>query len=63
MLTGEPMPVEEDERRQGDRRHGEWNRQLSHGAERVGSETVLAQIVEMVARGATQPRADPGAGR
>ena len=32
-------------------------------AERVGRDTMLAQIVAMVARGAAQPRADSAAGR
>ena len=32
-------------------------------AERVGSDTLLAQIVRMVERGAAQPRADSAAGR
>jgi P-type Cu+ transporter len=31
-------------------------------AERVGSETMLAQIVKLVGAGAAQSRADPGAG-
>ena len=32
-------------------------------ADKVGRETMLAQIVQMVARGAAQPRAHPAAGR
>ena len=32
-------------------------------AERVGADTLLAQIVRMVERGAAQPRADSAAGR
>jgi len=50
MITGEPMPVE---KRAGDRLTGGTVNQTGSflmEAERVGSETVLAQIVEMVAQ-------------
>lgn len=49
MISGEPLPVEKGE---GDRLTGgtlNRNGSLVMKAERVGSETVLAQIVEMVA--------------
>jgi len=50
MLTGEPLPVE---KRAGDKLIGATinaNGSLIMRAERVGSETVLAQIVQMVAQ-------------
>ena len=49
MVTGESMPVEKDARREADRRHGERHRRAGDAAEKVGSETVLARIVAMVA--------------
>ena len=50
MLTGEPMPVE---KRAGDKVTGgtvNGTGSFVMEAERVGSDTVLAQIVEMVAQ-------------
>jgi Cu+-exporting ATPase len=67
MITGEPMPVEKAE---GDRVTGGTVNQtgsVSIQADRVGSETVLSQIVEMVAqaqrsRAPIQRLADKAAG-
>jgi len=61
MLTGEPMPVEKTN---GDQVSGgtvNGTGSFLMEAEHVGSDTVLAQIIEMVAQ-AQQPRADPGFG-
>ena len=64
MITGEPMPVEKAAGRRGDRRARSTAPAAPvMRAERVGGETLLAQIVQMVGRGAAQPRADPAAGR
>ena len=63
MVTGEPIPVE---KHAGDTVIGatiNGTGSLVMRAERVGADTLLAQIVSMVARGAAQPRADPEAGR
>ena len=62
MITGEPMPVEKGA---GDRVIGatvNGTGALVMRAERVGSETLLAQIVRMVGHGAAQPRADSASG-
>ena len=49
MVTGEPIPVEKSAGERGDRRHGERHRQLRHARpQRVGSDTLLAQIVRLV---------------
>ncbi|MEZ5931182.1 MAG: hypothetical protein R3F54_04415 [Alphaproteobacteria bacterium] len=63
MLTGEPLPVEKAE---GDQvTGGTLNKAGSFvmRADKVGNETMLARIVELVAKGAAFPRPDPGAGR
>ena len=63
MITGEPMPVE---KRPGDQVTGgtvNGTGAFVMRAERVGSDTLLAQIVRMVARGAALARADSAAGR
>ena len=63
MITGEPLPVEKHE---GDSVTGgtlNGSGSFIMRAERVGSETLLAQIVRIVERSATQPRADSAAGR
>ena len=49
MITGEPMPVEKSAGRHGHRRHGQRTGSFVMRAERVGSDTLLAQIVAMVA--------------
>ena len=62
MITGEPMPVE---KRAGDRVIGatvNGTGALVMRAERVGAETLLAQIVRMVAIGAAQPGSDSAPG-
>ena len=59
MLTGEPMPVEKTA---GDTVIGgtlNGSGSFVMRAERVGGETLLAQIVAHGRRGAAQPRADP----
>ena len=48
MVTGESIPIEKARRRSRHRRHRQRNRRLLMRAERVGSETMLAQIVKMV---------------
>ena len=63
MVTGEPIPVEKGP---GDRLIGgtvNGTGSLVMRAERVGSETMLAQIVRMVERGPAHPSAHPAAGR
>ena len=63
MITGESMPVtkEKDSRVIG----GTINKSGSFimRADKVGRDTLLSQIVQMVAIGAAQPRADPAPGR
>ncbi len=49
MISGEPIPVEKQAGRQGDRRDGQRDRLAGHEAEKVGADTLLAQIVQMVA--------------
>ena len=63
MLTGEPLPVD---KRPGTR----WSAASINGqgylvfeARAVGRDTVLAQIIRLVARGPGQQGAHPGAGR
>ncbi len=59
MVTGESMPVGKSA---GDRVIGGTINQSGAfvmRADKVGRDTVLAQIVQMVAQGAAQPRADP----
>ena len=48
MISGEPIPIE-SVRVIGDRRNRQRNWKTNDKAERVGSETLLAQIVQMVA--------------
>ena len=62
MITGEPIPVEKGP---GDRVIGgtvNGTGSLVMRAERVGAETMLAQIVRMVSE-ARRTRADPAPGR
>ena len=63
MVTGESMPVtkEKDSRVIG----GTINKSGSFimRADKVGRDTLLSQIVQMVAIGTAQPRADPAPGR
>ena len=63
MLTGEPIPVEKakESRVVGGTLNG--NGSLLMRAEKVGSETMLAQIVQMVSASPTQPRSDSATGR
>ena len=63
MVTGESMPVEKapDAKVIGGTINGTGS--LVIRAEKVGADTMLARIVQMVARGAAQPRADPAARR
>ena len=49
MVTGESMPVAKAAGDEGDRRHDQRHRRLVMRAEKVGSDTVLAHIVQMVA--------------
>ena len=57
-------PGREDAGSDGHRRHGERHRHVRDARrERVGSDTLLAQIVRMVERGAAIARADSAAGR
>ncbi len=63
MLTGEPIPQEKQE---GDRVVGatiNGTGLLVVQATQIGSQTVLAQIVQMVSQGATEPRAYSADGR
>ena len=63
MITGEPLPVE---KAPGDRVTGGTDNgsgSFVMRAERVGRDTLLAQIVRLVQRGPAQPRADSMAGR
>ena len=63
MVTGEPIPVE---KAPGDKVTGgtvNGTGSFVMRAERVGSDTLLAQIVQHGRRGAAQPRADPAARR
>ena len=48
MVSGEPIPVEKSPGSQSRRRNGQWHRRLVMRAERVGGDTLLAQIVRMV---------------
>ena len=63
MVTGEPVPVEKEPgtRVTGGTVNGTGS--VVMRAERVGGDTLLAQIVRMVERGAAQPRADSEARR
>ena len=63
MVTGESIPVDKRSGRPRDRRDDRVNGTFTMRAERVGSETLLAQIVRMVGRGAAHARADSAAGR
>ena len=62
MVTGEPIPVEKraDDRVTGGTVNGTGGFVMR--AERVGSETLLAQIVAMVSECAAHPRAHPAPG-
>ena len=63
MVTGESMPVTKDA---GAKVIGGTLNQTGSfvmRAEKVGRDTMLAQIVQMVAAGAALARADPAAGR
>ena len=58
------MPVTKESRCEGHRRHDQPVRRLRRCAPtRSAATRMLAQIVQMVARGAAQPRADPAPGR
>jgi Cu+-exporting ATPase len=62
--TGEPMPVEKGPERRVIRRDGQRHRSRSvMRADKVGSATLLARIVAMVAQAQRQPGADSEAGR
>ncbi len=63
MITGEPIPIEKSpgEKLIGGTVNGTGTLVLR--AERVGSETLLAQIIRMVARGEAQPCSHSAAGR
>jgi Cu+-exporting ATPase len=50
MLTGEPLPVSKRAGRQADRRHAEHQRGAGDALRRVGAQTMLSQIVQMVAQ-------------
>ena len=63
MVTGEPMPVEKAPGDASSARRSTAPAALVMRAERVGADTLLAQIVRDGRRGAAQPRADPAAGR
>ena len=63
MVTGESMPVTKVGARQVIGGTVNQTGGLVMRAEKVGRDTMLARIVEMVARGAALPRADPAAGR
>jgi len=63
MISGEPIPVEKNT---GDKVTGgtlNTTGSFLMQAEHVGSETVLARIVKMVADAQRKPRADSGTGR
>ena len=49
MMTGEPMPVEKERRRQSQRRHRQSHRQLRHGSRARRQRHRARAIVEMVA--------------
>jgi Cu+-exporting ATPase len=49
MLTGESMPAEKETGDQVTGGNGQRHRRRDHAAERVGSSTMLARIVSMVA--------------
>ena len=49
MITGEPTPVPKADRRRGHRRHGQPDRLVPDRGRAGGQDTVLAQIVDMVA--------------
>ena len=64
MVTGESMPVTKEAG--ANVIGGTINQTGALGdarRDKVGRDTMLAQIVQMVARGAAQPRADPAPGR
>ena len=64
MVTGEPIPVEKDAGRRGSpAARSTGPAVFVMRAERVGSDTLLAQIVRMVGEAQRTPRADPAAGR
>ena len=48
MITGESIPVEKEPRQQSHRRHYQLHGIVLMRAERVGAETLLAQIVQLV---------------
>jgi Cu+-exporting ATPase len=50
MLTGEPLPVSQAPGRQADRRHAQHQRRAGDALESVGAQTMLSQIVQMVAQ-------------
>ena len=62
MVTGEPIPVEKKTGRPPDRRDHQRHRRFVMRAERVGSDTLLAQIVRMVSE-AQRSRAPDSAAR
>ena len=49
MVTGESMPVTKEAGAQGDRRHAQPDRRFVMRADKVGRDTMLSQIVQMVA--------------
>ena len=63
MVTGESMPVTKEPAPRSIGGTLNPTGSFVMRAEKVGRDTLLAQIVQMVAAGAAQPRADPAAGR
>ena len=62
-ITGEPMPVTKESRRQGDRRHGQSQRRLRHDGREGRRRHHAGAHRQDGGRGAAQPRADPAPGR
>ena len=63
MITGESVPVEKTAASRVIGATVNGNGSLVMQAERVGSETMLAQIVQMVSQAQRTPRSHPAAGR
>ena len=63
MVTGESMPVEKTLGDQAHRRHRERDRRIVMRAEKIGADTMLSHIVQMVAEAQRSRAPDPAAGR